>query len=320
MMQDDEKLATFSLALVGAHSVVLTASGSSYHAALTMKNRLNREARIRCDAILSGEFKHQSHFVDRHTVLLAVSQSGETADVLDAVKVARANGARILSIVNASGSSLARASDASLQLNCGPEVGVAATKSFTAQVMVLNKVVDRIIRNDTVGEPKRVSRLIGAALETEAKARELARTYAKRNDFYFIARGENYPIALEGALKLKELSYLHAEGMAASELKHGTLALIENGTPVVVINPDGETHEDTISSAQELKARGAQIIGVANSQHEVYDHLLEIPRAGGSVLPILEVIPLQFLAYWMAVERRNDPDYPRNLAKSVTVR
>src|SRR5207302_3320528 len=131
---------------------------------------------------------------------------------------------------------------------------------------------------------------------------ELARTYAKRNDFYFIARGENYPIALEGALKLKELSYLHAEGMAASELKHGTLALIEQGTPVVVINPDGETHEDTISSAQELKARGAQIIGVANSPHEVYDHLLEVPRAGRSVLPILEVIPLQFLAYWMAVE------------------
>ncbi len=320
MMQDTEKLAAFSRALSGADSVILTAAGSSYHAALTMKNRLNREARIRCDAILSGEFKHQSHFIDKETVLVAVSQSGETADVLEAVKIARENGAKVLSVVNAAGSSLARASDSVLLLNCGPEVGVAATKSFTAQVMVLNMVVDGILGRDTVGVAQRVSRAVEAALSTEERAKQLARMYGNRNDFYFIARGEHYPIAMEGALKLKELSYVHAEGMAASELKHGTLALIEKGTPVVVINPEGETYDDTLSNAQELKARGAEIIGVSDAPHEVYDQVMTIPRAGSSVLPILEVIPLQFLAYWMAVERSNDPDYPRNLAKSVTVR
>lgn len=320
MMQDEERLAAFSAALRDAKTTVLTAAGSSYHAALTMRNRLTREARIRCDAILAGEFRHQSHLVDEETAVVAVSQSGETADVLEAVKLARRAGTKVLSVVNAAGSSLARESDLVLLLNCGPEIGVAATKSFTAQVMVLSMVVDRLLGWSTVGDSKKVSAAVASALKTENDAREIAKRYANRYDFYFIARGDHYPVAMEGALKLKELSYVHAEGMAASELKHGTLALIEKGTPVVVINPRDETYDDTLSNAQELKARGAEIIGISDVPHAVYDHFMKVPRASGSVMPILEVIPLQFLAYYMATERKNDPDYPRNLAKSVTVK
>jgi len=158
------------------------------------------------------------------------------------------------------------------------------------------------------------------ALETEAQMKELAHRYRDRPDFYFIARGGNYPVAQEGALKLKELSYIHAEGMPASELKHGTLALIEKGTPVVVIAPSGPGYDDTISNAQELAARGAEIIGIAQKPHPVFKHTVKIPAANQTIGPVLEVVPLQLLAYFMATEKKHDPDHPRNLAKSVTVK
>jgi glucosamine--fructose-6-phosphate aminotransferase (isomerizing) len=199
-------------------------------------------------------------------------------------------------------------------------VGVAATKSFTAQVMVGNLVIDEITGKDTMGDHKRLGALVEKALETEPLMRRLASEYRDRPDFYFIARGGNYPVAQEGALKLKELSYIHAEGMPASELKHGTLALIEKGTPVVVISPDGQGYDDIISNAQELAARGAEIIGVAQKPHPIFKHTVKIPASNTSIGPVLEVIPLQLLAYSMATERKNDPDYPRNLAKSVTVK
>jgi glucosamine--fructose-6-phosphate aminotransferase (isomerizing) len=320
MLQEPHKLAAFADAIREASSVVLTASGSSYHAALLLKGRLNRDARIRCDAVLAGEFDHQAHFVDGKTVMVAFSQSGETADLLDAVKLGRKEGAKVMSVVNAAGSSLARESDAVLLLNCGPEVGVAATKSFTAQVMVGNMIADAVVGKNTVGDPKRVGRQVEEALETEAKVKSVANAFRDRSDFYFIARGQHYPIAQEGALKLKELSYIHAEGMPASELKHGTLALIEKGTPVVVIAPGGEGFDAIISNAMELQARGAEIIGVSDRDHPVFKHRITIPSANESVGPILEVIPLQLLAYFMAVAKSTDPDYPRNLAKSVTVK
>jgi len=321
LSQDPAKIRAIAERLKGARSVVLTAAGSSYHAALVMRSRLALEAKMKCETILSGEFDRELPFIDEDTALVALSQSGETADVLEAVKKARRNKVgSVVSIVNAAGSSLARQSDQVLLLNCGPEVGVAATKSFTAQVMVGNLVIDEITGKDTMGDHKRLGALVEKALETEPLMRRLAREYRDRPDFYFIARGGNYPVAQEGALKLKELSYIHAEGMPASELKHGTLALIEKGTPVVVISPDGQGYDDIISNAQELAARGAEIIGVAQKPHPVFKHTVKIPASNTSIGPVLEVIPLQLLAYSMATERKNDPDYPRNLAKSVTVK
>jgi glucosamine--fructose-6-phosphate aminotransferase (isomerizing) len=321
LSQDPAKIRAIAERLKGARSVVLTAAGSSYHAALVMRSRLALEAKMKCETILSGEFDRELPFIDEDTALVALSQSGETADVLEAVKKARRkNVGSVVSIVNAAGSSLARQSDHVLLLNCGPEVGVAATKSFTAQVMVGNLVIDEITGKDTMGDHKRLGALVEKALETEPLMRRLASEYRDRPDFYFIARGGNYPVAQEGALKLKELSYIHAEGMPASELKHGTLALIEKGTPVVVISPDGQGYDDIISNAQELAARGAEIIGVAQRPHPVFKHTVKIPASNTSIGPVLEVIPLQLLAYSMATERKNDPDYPRNLAKSVTVK
>ncbi len=321
LAQDLEKVSSIAERLKAAKSVVLTAAGSSYHAALLMRIRLAVEAKMRCEVILSGDFEREMPFVDDETLVVAISQSGETADVLEAVKMARKKRVGgVISLVNAAGSSLARQSDQTLLLNCGPEVGVAATKSFTAEVMVGNLIIDEMTGKDTIGDRRRLGTLVERALETEPMMRRLAREYSDRPDFYFIARGGHYPVAQEGALKLKELSYIHAEGMLASELKHGTLALIEKGTPVVVIAPNGPEYDDTISNAQELAARGAEIIGIAQKPHPVFKHTVTIPASNGSIAPVLEVVPLQLLAYFMATEKKNDPDHPRNLAKSVTVK
>jgi glutamine---fructose-6-phosphate transaminase (isomerizing) len=321
LAQDPAKVSAVADLLKGARSVVLTAAGSSYHAALLMRSRLALEAKMRCETIISGEFERELPFIDEGTVVVALSQSGETADVLEAVKMAKKSKVGgVVSLVNAAGSSLARQSDEVLLLNCGPEVGVAATKSFTAQVMVGNLIIDQVTGRDTMGDPRRLGALVEKALLTEPLMSRLAHEYSHRPDFYFIARGGRYPVAQEGALKLKELSYIHAEGMPASELKHGTLALIEDGTPVVVIAPNGPGYDDTISNAQELAARGAHIIGVAQKPHPVFRHTVKIPASNSSIAPVLEVVPLQLLAYSMATERNNDPDYPRNLAKSVTVK
>ncbi len=318
-LQHEERLEEFLASVKGAKSVFITGAGTSYHAGLILKYRLNRDVKLRADAILAGEFREHLGFVDANSVVVVLSQSGETADALEAVRGAKRKGAKILSIVNAAGSTLARESEITLLLNCGPEVGVAATKSFTAQVVVCNLIVDRLGRTNGT-KPSELGRLVEETLGVEPTIRRIASQYKDRSDFYFVARGLHYPVAVEGALKLKELSYIHAEGMPASELKHGTLALIEKGTPVVVINPRGDTHSDTLSNAEELKARGAVIIGISDENADVYTHFVKIPSSREKLLPILEVIPLQLLAYYTAVERRNDPDYPRNLAKSVTVK
>jgi len=319
-VHDARRLGEFATAIRRAKSVFVVASGTSYHAGLLMKFRLQNEAKLRCETILAGEFKENGGFVGRGSVVVALSQSGETADLLEAVKEARRRGARVLSIVNAAGSTLARESDQVLLLNCGPEVGVAATKSFTSQVVVVNLVVDAVLEKKQGNGMQELSQGVKNALANEEKIKEVVKQYLDRPDFYFVARGYQSPVALEGALKLKELSYIHAEGMPASELKHGTLALIEKGTPVVVINPSGESHADVLSNAEELKARGAELIGISDRRDEVYTHFLHVPKVQGKFMPIVEVIPLQLLAYEMAVARRKDPDYPRNLAKSVTVK
>jgi glucosamine--fructose-6-phosphate aminotransferase (isomerizing) len=253
-------------------------------------------------------------------VVIAFSQSGETADVMEAVKEAKRLGARVYSIVNAAGSTLARESDGVLLLNCGPEVGVAATKSFTAQVVVANMVVDAVLGKRKSNGFKELSEAVAETLKCEEQVRKLVDEYREMPDFYFVARGYQSPVAMEGALKLKELSYIHAEGMPASELKHGTIALIEKGTPVVVLNASGEAHADSLSNAEELRARGADVIGISDEKDAVYRHYIRVPKVQPKFTPIVEAIPLQLLAYHMSVAKRNDPDYPRNLAKSVTVK
>jgi len=319
-VQEPGKVEEFAKAIRKANSLYITASGTSYHAGLLMKFRLNKEARIRVDAVVAGELKEHSGFLGKGSVVIAFSQSGETADVMEAVKEAKKHGAKVYSIVNAAGSTLARESDGVLLLNCGPEVGVAATKSFTAQVVVANMVVDAVLGKRKSNGFRELSVAVTEALKCDELVRDLVFEYRDRPDFYFVARGYESPVAMEGALKLKELSYIHAEGMPASELKHGTLALIEKGTPVVVLNPSGDSHADSLSNAEELRARGADVIGISDQKDDVYRHYIRVPKVQPKFVPIVEAIPLQLLAYHMSVARRNDPDYPRNLAKSVTVK
>jgi len=319
-VQEPGKVAEFAKAIRKAKSLYVTASGTSFHAGLLMKFRLNKEARIRVDAVVAGELKEHSGFLGKGSVVIAFSQSGETADVMEAVKEAKKHGAKVYSIVNAAGSTLARESDGVLLLNCGPEVGVAATKSFTAQVVVANMVVDAVLGKRKSNGFKELSEAVTETLKCDELVRDLVFEYRDRPDFYFVARGYESPVAMEGALKLKELSYIHAEGMPASELKHGTLALIEKGTPVVVLNPSGDSHADSLSNAEELRARGADVIGISDEKDGVYRHYIRVPKVQPKFAPIVEAIPLQLLAYHMSVARRNDPDYPRNLAKSVTVK
>jgi glutamine---fructose-6-phosphate transaminase (isomerizing) len=319
LAQSEKEVAEFAKILRKTKNLFITGCGTSYHASLLLKYLLAKNLRIRADVFLSSEIDQQRDLIDSDSVLLAVSQSGETADVLNAVAVAKQHGAKILSMVNVMGSSLARESLLALYTHCGPEIGVAATKSFTSQLSLMFLVAIAAAK----GSPKdllKVQYQIKEALETQQTVTSISNKYLGANDFYFVGRGDNYPIALEGALKLKELSYVHAEGMAAGELKHGTLALIEKGTPVVLLNPPDETYLPTLNSALELKARGAKIIGISTKNDPCFDDFIPIPSMGSTYLfPIVEVVPLQMIAYFSAVGRKLDPDYPRNLAKSVTV-
>jgi glucosamine--fructose-6-phosphate aminotransferase (isomerizing) len=282
---------------------------------------LARFGKIRAETVMSSEAEYALSSMEADSVLVAISQSGETADVLDSVKLAKSQGARILSILNVTTSSLARSSDAFLSTNCGPEIGVAATKSFTGQLALIYNVTDRLC-NGCLGTSK--AEFAIAVENVLANLASIAKAAEKMNgatDIYLLGRSLHYPVALEGALKLKELAYVHAEGIAAGELKHGPLALMEKNTIVIMLNPHDDTFSDTISNAHEIKARGATVIGISDSKDDVYDHWIEIPRLNQSAFyPLVEVIPLQILAYQLALANSVDPDYPRNLAKSVTVR
>ncbi|HKU49559.1 MAG TPA: SIS domain-containing protein, partial [Nitrososphaera sp.] len=278
--------------------------------------------RKRFEPVMASEFKYNMESLGPDTAVIAISQSGETADVLAATKQAKAAGAKILSIVNVPTSSLARTSDASLAINSGPEIGVAATKSFTGQVSLAYAILDRMSggrlgydRNDVAAK---ITNLLAGA---EGIERLVKVAVPRVNDIYLLGRSIHFPIALEGALKMKELAYVHAEGIAAGELKHGPLALMDRNAVVFVLNPEDETYCDTLSSAHEVKARGAKIIGISNTAHEVYDAIIEIPKMDNELLyPLVEIVPLQLFSYYLALQNNTDPDFPRNLAKSVTVR
>lgn len=321
--QNQELVNQIAGEIMEAKQVVITACGSSRYAGLIGRYLFSKLAGKFCDVIMGSEFHYFADSIDEDTIVIAISQSGETADVMEGVRRAKEKGARIVSLVNVVGSSLARMSDRVLYLNCGPEIGVAATKSFISQLVLLYMLAFAMAKDLPSGVRKieAMGYLIEENLrENGLKLEELAQATKHRNDFYYIARGINFAIASEGALKLKELAYIHAEGMPAGELKHGTLALIEQGTPVVVICPTDYTYEETLANAAETRARGAFNIGVSNVNSPVFDAWIRIPKVEDIFYPLAAILPLQLLAFHLAVARGNDPDKPRNLAKSVTVK
>ena len=303
-----------------ARSLYITGSGTSYNAALIAKFLFSKYAKIKIEPIMSSEVQFSPDIFEEKSILIAVSQSGESADVLEAVNIAKTKGSKIISIVNIMTSSLVHHSSISMGLNCGPEIGVAATKSFTSQLAVLYKLVDKICDGCIGLDLVKVSEAIKKIILDPSKIQELAKMLKDVSDIYLLGRGIHYPIASEGALKLKELTYIHAEGIAGGELKHGPLALMDSNSYVLIINPNDSTYNDTLMSAREIKARGAKIIGISDKPNDVYDFWIEIPTINESMYPLVEIVPIQLLAYHAALEKETDPDYPRNLAKSVTVK
>ncbi len=310
--------------LKSASNVYITGSGTSYHSGLLAKHLLAKYAKIKSEVIVSSEFHYISDTLEPNAAIIAISQSGETADVIHPIKKVKDHGVKILSIINIPTSSLARLSDSVIVLNCGPEIGVAATKSFIGQLMVIYNIVNLLSGNqlyeDKINQKKLVE-IMEKTLKLDNKIKSLVSELdGEIKDIYILGRSIHYPIALEGSLKIKELAYIHAEGIAAGELKHGPLALIDSKSLVIVINPIDETYQDVISSANEIKSRGAKIIGISNKNHDLYDHYIEIPECLNYLYPVIEVIPLQLMAYYLSLKMHIDPDYPRNLAKSVTVK
>jgi glucosamine--fructose-6-phosphate aminotransferase (isomerizing) len=323
LMQDTRQLNRMAIDILRAHQVIFVACGTSRFAALIGRYVFSKIGHTFSDVVMASEFGYFSDSVDKNTLVIAVSQSGETADVMDGVKQAKAKGATVYSIVNVEGSSLARMSDKALYLSCGPEIGVAATKSFTAQLCLLYLLAYAMDGRLSEGKEKllEISSLIEHDLQTNnSEIFAIAEKLKDKRDFYYLARGINFAMAGEGALKLKEVCYVHAEGMPAGELKHGTLALIEEGTPVIAICPTDYTYTDTISNISEAMVRGATVIGISNANQSIFAEWIKIPEVEMIFYPLVTVIPLQLLAYHSAIVRGFDPDKPRNLAKSVTVK
>jgi glucosamine--fructose-6-phosphate aminotransferase (isomerizing) len=312
--------------------VVLIACGTSWHASLIGEYLIEELARIPVEVEYASEFRYRNPILAPGTLVLSVSQSGETADTLAAMREAKRKGARVLGICNAVGSTIARESDGGVYVHAGPEIGVASTKAFTSQVAALALFTLYLGR---LGE---LSPELGAALTRElavipdkveqilaghALVRDIAKAYAHHNNFLYLGRGVSFPVALEGALKLKEISYIHAEGYPAAEMKHGPIALIDDNMPVVFICTQDSAYEKVLNNMEEVRTRRGKIVAVATEGDthvaSKADHVLYIPRTLGPLTPLLSVIPLQLLAYYMAVERGCDVDQPRNLAKSVTV-
>jgi glucosamine--fructose-6-phosphate aminotransferase (isomerizing) len=321
MQQDKKNLQKFCDILTGAKNIYITGSGTSYHSALLAKQIFSK-SKIHVETIVSSEFQYSSDLLDENSVLLAISQSGETADVIQSVKSAKEMGAKVLSIVNIPTSSLARLSDSYLEVNCGPEIGVAATKSFTSQIALLYYVAEIIGRksNGISSSKELLVKAVSQVLELDSQIERVANQIKGSKDVYILGRSLHFPVCLEGALKIKELSYIHAEGIAAGELKHGPLALIDTNSIVIVIHPNDSTYGDTLSNIHTIKSRGAKIVGISNKKNALYDYQLTIPTLSESLYPLIEVIPLQLLAYYLSICNNANPDYPRNLAKSVTVK
>jgi len=303
-----------------AKNIYVTGSGTNYNSALIAKQIFSKYAKIKAEPIMSSELQFSPESIEENSTIIAISQSGESADVLEAVKIGKQANCKIIAIVNLMTSSLAREADIVIGMNCGPEIGVAATKSFTSQLVILYKIVQKLSDDKITINFEKFAESILKILENPVKIQKIAKEIKNISDIYVLGRGINYPIAKEAALKLKELTYIHAEGIPGGELKHGPLALMDSNVFVIIINPNDSTYSDTLTSAREIKARDAKIIGVSDIESDVYDYWIEMPKIDQVLYPISEIIPIQFLSYYAALEKDTDPDYPRNLAKSVTVK
>jgi glutamine---fructose-6-phosphate transaminase (isomerizing) len=311
----------------------LVACGTAWHACLVGKFLLEEIAGIPAEVDYGSEFRYRSPLMDPKSVLLMVSQSGETADTLAATEIARAKRAKILSICNVIDSSIARKSDGVLYTHAGPEISVASTKAFTTQLtalyllaVALGRLTGKLKANDArklLRDLMSLPSWIEKTLELENEVKDLARDLMHSRDFLYLGRGINYPIALEGALKLKEISYIHAEGYPAGEMKHGPIALIDEQMPVIVLAPRDRYFQKTVSNLKEVESRGGKVVVLTDDSKtaiEIAAHrTLTLPKASHYLTPIVMTVPLQLLAYHIAVHRGTDVDQPRNLAKSVTV-
>jgi glucosamine--fructose-6-phosphate aminotransferase (isomerizing) len=314
--------------------IYIIACGTSYHAGMVGKYLIESFARIRVSVDQASEFRYRNPILDKNTLVVAISQSGETADTLAAIQQARKEGSKILSICNVIDSSIPRASHETLYTQAGPEIGVASTKAFVTQLVVMILLslewawrrgeIKQCDLEKAVQDLTQLPDKIRQALELNHQIEKISRRYTDTTSCLFFARGIHYPISLEGALKLKEISYIHAEGYSAGEMKHGPIALIDRGFPVVVLAPqDNLTYEKVLGNIEEVRARGAEVISIATEDDNVVpersDYTMFLPRVPWYLQPVLEVIPLQLLAYHIADHKGTDVDQPRNLAKSVTV-
>lgn len=319
--------------LLNAKRIIIVACGTSWHAGLIGKQIIESFCRIPVEVEYASEFRYRNPVINSDDVIIAVSQSGETADTLAAVKLEKENGAFVFGICNAIGSSIPRATDTGSYIHVGPEIGVASTKAFTGQVTVLvmlalalakekGTITDELytsVVKELSGIPEKIKKM----LELNDRISELSRTFTYAHNFLYLGRGYNYPVALEGALKLKEISYIHAEGYPAAEMKHGPIALIDSDMPVVVVAPHDEMYKKVLSNIQEIKARRGKIIALVSKGDDtiskIADEVIEMPETLECLEPLIASIPLQLLAYHVAVCKGKDVDQPRNLAKSVTV-
>lgn len=319
--------------LINAKRIIIIACGTSWHAGLVGEYLLEDLARIPVEVEYASEFRYRNPVIYEDDVVIAISQSGETADTLAAIELAKSKGATIIGICNVVGSSIARATHAGSYTHAGPEIGVASTKAFTAQVTILTLMALRIAQVKGTIERSRLQRLlyelesipekVKETLGVDAQVKELAKMFTYTRNFLYLGRGYNFPVALEGALKLKEISYIHAEGYPAAEMKHGPIALIDREMPVVVIATNKGTYDKVISNIQEVKARKGKIIAIVTKGDKdvkkLADYIIEVPETEELMVPLLATIPLQLLSYHIAVMRDCNVDQPRNLAKSVTV-
>ena len=318
--------------LVDSKRIIITACGTSWHAGLVGEYMFEQFCRIPTEVEYASEFRYRNPIIQKDDTIFFISQSGETADTLAAMREAKLKGALVLGICNVVGSSIARETNAGVYTHAGPEIGVASTKAFTSQLTVLalitlliarRKNMSRIDGKSIGDELKLIPEKIEKILKLNDEIENIAEKFKDATNFLYLGRGYNFPVALEGALKLKEISYIHAEGYPAAEMKHGPIALIDENMPVVFIAPKDSTYEKIISNIQEVKARGGRTIAIANEDDneidKLVDHTIKIPHTIRMLMPILTVIPLQLLAYHIAVKKGLNVDQPRNLAKSVTV-
>ncbi|MDX1587187.1 MAG: glutamine--fructose-6-phosphate transaminase (isomerizing), partial [Balneolaceae bacterium] len=319
--------------LVNADRLIIAACGTSWHAGLVGEYLFEHLAKLSVEVEYASEFRYREPLIDENDVMLVISQSGETADTLAAAREAKDRGALVLGVCNVVGSTIARETDAGVYTHAGPEIGVASTKAFTAQVSVLammaillgqkRKTIDKKYAEKLIEELNRIPGKVKKILEKSDEVKRMAELFTYAPNFLYLGRTYNFPVALEGALKLKEISYIHAEGYPAAEMKHGPIALIDEMMPVVVIAATDHTNDKMISNIEEVKARKGRIISVTGEENEDVIDLSEfsipIPETEDCLSPLLTVIPLQLLSYYIAVNRGCNVDQPRNLAKSVTV-